>query len=114
MPKARAYKKSNGQRNSGRTQTITASQGATTLSSGTTGTVVTTKSRSHSQASSLATMQGLTMSIMVAFGCWGMAIFFAVFSTDPNRILFAGIACLMALMWSFSFFTRLRKGLQRK
>jgi hypothetical protein len=51
---------------------------------------------------------------MVVLGCWGLAIFFVVFSADPNRLLFAGIAVLMALMWSFSLGLRLRKMMQRK
>jgi hypothetical protein len=50
---------------------------------------------------------------MVALGCWGLAISFAFFSPDPNHLLFAGIAVLMALMWSFSVWLRLRK-LQQK
>lgn len=54
------------------------------------------------------------MPIMVVLGCWGLAVFFAVFSTEPNRLLFAGMAVLMALMWSFSLGLRLRKMMQRK
>ncbi len=49
------------------------------------------------------------MSALVALGCWGMAISFAFFSADPNHYLFAGMAALMALMWSFSLGLRIRK-----
>jgi hypothetical protein len=46
---------------------------------------------------------------MVALGCWGMAFSFFVFSTDPNHVLFGGMAVLMALLWSFSVGVRVRK-----
>lgn len=59
-------------------------------------------------------MIGLLMPAMVALGCWGMAFTFAVFSTDANRLLFAGMAALMALMWSVSFGIRVRKVLRQK
>ncbi len=49
------------------------------------------------------------MSALVALGCWGMAISFALFSADPNHYLFAGMAALMGLMWSFSFGLRIRR-----
>jgi hypothetical protein len=49
------------------------------------------------------------MSGLVALGCWGLAISFAFFSTDPNHYLFAGMAVLMALIWSFSFGLRVHK-----
>ena len=51
---------------------------------------------------------------MVALGCLGMAITFAIFSTDPNRMLFAGLAAIMAVMWSVSFGIRLRKIVQQR
>ena len=51
---------------------------------------------------------------MVALGCLGMAFTFVVFSSDPNRLLFAGLAAVMAVMWSVSFGVRLRKVLQRR
>ena len=59
-------------------------------------------------------MVGMIMPAMVALGCWGMAFTFAVFSTDPNRLLFAGMAGLMALMWSVSFGMRARKVFRQK
>jgi hypothetical protein len=59
-------------------------------------------------------MQTVIMPGMVALGCVGMAFTFAVFSSDPNRLLFAGLAMVMAIMWSVSFGVRLRKILQRR
>ena len=53
--------------------------------------------------------QSLIMPSMVALGCWGMAISFAYFYNDPNHLLFAGIAVLMALLWSYSVYVRFRK-----
>jgi hypothetical protein len=46
---------------------------------------------------------------MVALGCWGMAFSFVYFYNDPNHLLFAGMAALMALLWSYSVFVRIRK-----
>jgi hypothetical protein len=46
---------------------------------------------------------------MVTLGCLGLAISFSFFTTDPNRLLYGGIAALMALMWAYSFWLRLRK-----
>jgi hypothetical protein len=53
--------------------------------------------------------QSLILPAMVALGCWGMAFSFFVFSTDPNHVLFGGMAVLMALLWSFSVGVRVRK-----
>jgi hypothetical protein len=61
------------------------------------------------QAPQKGAFQTLVMPAMVALGCWGMAISFAFFTTDPNRYLYAGMAAVMALMWSFSFALRVRK-----
>jgi hypothetical protein len=58
--------------------------------------------------------QGLVMAGMVALGCWGMAVSFIFFTTDPNRYAYGGIAVLMALMWSSMFGVRLRKSMQQK
>jgi len=46
---------------------------------------------------------------MVALGCWGMALSFFAFSKDPNHVLFAGMAVLMALLWTVSVGLRVRK-----
>ncbi len=64
------------------------------------------------QAPEKGAFQTLVMPAMVALGCWGMAISFAFFTTDPNRYLYAGMAAVMALMWSFSFALRVRKKLR--
>lgn len=49
---------------------------------------------------------------LVALGCWGMAFSFFFFYADPNRNLYAGMAALMALLWTISFALRLRKMMQ--
>jgi hypothetical protein len=46
---------------------------------------------------------------MVTLGCWGMAFSFLVFSKDLNHLLFAGMAALMALLWTLSVGVRIRK-----
>ncbi|MDQ6645181.1 MAG: hypothetical protein M3Y76_12100, partial [Chloroflexota bacterium] len=46
--------------------------------------------------------ESLIWPAMVALGCWGMAFSFYVFSRDANHELFAGMAVLMALLWTFS------------
>lgn len=53
--------------------------------------------------------QNLIMPSLVALGCWGMAISFAYFYNDPNHWLYAGMAALMALIWTFSVYIRFRK-----
>jgi hypothetical protein len=53
--------------------------------------------------------QSLILPSMVALGCWGMAISFAYFYNDPNHLIFAVMAALMALIWSYSVYTRIRK-----
>ena len=53
--------------------------------------------------------QSLVFPAMVALGCWGMAFTLAYFYTDPNRFIFAGMAVLMALLWTYSVVVRLRK-----
>lgn len=60
------------------------------------------------------TPMSLVMAAMVALGCWGMAISFMLFSADPNRYLFGGMAVLLGLMWAVSFGLRLRKMLQQR
>ncbi|MBV9709421.1 MAG: hypothetical protein JO011_00745 [Ktedonobacteraceae bacterium] len=66
------------------------------------------------QPSGTANVSALIMPAMVALGCWGMAFSFTVFSTDPNHLLFGGMAALMALMWSISSGIRMRKVLRQK
>lgn len=53
--------------------------------------------------------QSLILPSMVALGCWGMAFSFVYFYNDPNHLLFAGMTALMALLWSYSVFMRIRK-----
>jgi len=102
MPKIKARKKGS----AARTQTVQAS--STTLSNNTAGT------KRTAQASGMPGSQSLLMSALVSLGCWGLAVSFIFFSTDPNHYLFGGMAALMALMWSFSFGLRLRKVMRRK
>lgn len=53
--------------------------------------------------------RSLILPSMVALGCWGMVFSFAYFYNDPNHLLYAGLAALMALLWSYSVFVRIRK-----
>ncbi len=53
--------------------------------------------------------QSLILPAMVALGCWGMSFSFAYFYNDPNHMIFAAMAALMALLWSYSVFARIRK-----
>jgi hypothetical protein len=55
----------------------------------------------------------LVMSAMVAVGCWLFA-YSLMLSNDPNHALFAGMAALIALMWSISFFISLRRWQKRR
>jgi hypothetical protein len=66
------------------------------------------------QPAESSSMVRLIMPAMVALGCWGMTFTFVVFSTDPNRLLFGGMAALMAIMWSVSFGIRARNVLRQK
>src|SRR5258708_33463222 len=52
--------------------------------------------------------QSLLMPALVALGSWRMAFSFIVVSTDPNHILFGGLAILLGLLWTFSFAVGLR------
>jgi hypothetical protein len=54
-------------------------------------------------------MQSVVFAGMVALGCWGMAFTLAYFYTDPNRYLFAGMAALMGLFWTYSLYMRIQK-----
>ncbi|MHB8595858.1 MAG: hypothetical protein ACYDER_03505 [Ktedonobacteraceae bacterium] len=53
--------------------------------------------------------QGLIWPALVSLGCWGMAVSFFFFSTDPNHMVFGALVVLMALLWTFSFGVRVRK-----
>ncbi|GCE14063.1 hypothetical protein KTT_39220 [Tengunoibacter tsumagoiensis] len=58
--------------------------------------------------------QGLWMEAFVALGCWMLAFTFVFFTQDANRYLFAGIAALMALVYSFMFVVRFRTWRQKR
>jgi len=53
--------------------------------------------------------QSLITPAIVALGCWGLAVSFAFFYSDPNHLLYGGVAAAMALLWSGSFALRVRK-----
>lgn len=57
--------------------------------------------------------QTLIMPAMVMLGCWGLAVSFAFFTTEPNRFLYAGMAVVMGLMWAVSLGIRLRRLMQK-
>src|SRR5450631_1527780 len=104
MPKARAHKKSSAVRNGPRAATVPGKN--TTLA---------VNGQNGVQKRPVpANISGMIMPGMVALGCWGMAFTFTVFSTDPNRLLFGGMAALMGLMWSVSFGMRVRKVVRQK
>jgi hypothetical protein len=99
MPKA-ARRKSKGNPASKSTVTVNASRSST---------IGTIGGQSGRGAKGMSSYQGLLMPGLVALGCWGLAISFAFFSTDPNRLIWGGMAALMGVMWSFSLWRRLRK-----
>jgi hypothetical protein len=46
-------------------------------------------------------VQSLITPAIVALGCWGLTFSFAFFySSDPNHLLYAGVAAAMALIWT--------------
>ncbi len=67
------------------------------------------RTEQRSKANEVSSYQSLIMPGMVTLGCLGLAISFSFFTTDPNRYLYGGIAALMAVMWAYSFWMRLRK-----
>jgi hypothetical protein len=58
-------------------------------------------------------VQSLIFPGMVTLGCWGMAFSFVFLSTDPNHVLFGGMAALMGVLWTISFVVRMRKIMRR-
>jgi len=58
--------------------------------------------------------ESLIFPAMVALGCWGIVIYFLFLTSEANHILFGGMAVLMALLWTFSVGTRVRKLLQQR
>jgi len=67
------------------------------------------KKRVGGQTAGVSSYQALVMPVIVALGGIGLAIFYAFFTTDPNRFLYAGMALLIASTWLFSFWLRLRR-----
>ncbi|MBA2682707.1 MAG: hypothetical protein H0U76_30490 [Ktedonobacteraceae bacterium] len=63
----------------------------------------------RSAVSSAQNVQTLVMPALVAIGCWVFAYYTFLFYRDTNSYLFAGMAALLALVWSINFFVRLRK-----
>ncbi len=63
---------------------------------------------------SLDNAQALLMPSLVALGSWGIAFTFTFLTTQPNHLLFGGMAALMALLWSVSLGVRAQRMMQRK
>jgi hypothetical protein len=72
------------------------------------------RSEQKSRAERASSYQSLIMPAMVTLGCLGLAISFSFFTVDPNRFLYGGIAALMALMWAYSLWLRLRKIIRKE
>ncbi|MBA2391995.1 MAG: hypothetical protein H0V70_04540 [Ktedonobacteraceae bacterium] len=109
MPKAQGRKKSSAVRNSSRVAPVSGKNTALAHETRVDRQAIVQQTRPTNTG-----IPGMIMPGMVALGCWGMAFTFTVFSTDPNRLLFGGMAALMALMWSVSFGMRVRKVLRQK
>ena len=104
MPKTRKSKKGSVSKSPPRTPTVTNSNSNAGLAKG--------KVNSPNRALQSPKARGpesLIWPAMVTLGCWGMAFSFLVFSKDANHVLFAGIAVLMALLWTLSVGVRIRK-----
>lgn len=109
MPKTKTRRKGTGRGSAGQ---MRVSQSAAPLSRDTTSSGQTAARRASMPSG--PTPMSLVMAAMVTLGCWGMAISFMLFSADPNRYLFGGMAVLLGLMWAVSFGLRLRKVLQQR
>ena len=104
MPKTRKSKKGSVSKSTPRAPTVTNSNSNAGLAKG--------RANSPSRALQSPKARGpesLIWPAMVTLGCWGMAFSFLVFSKDANHVLFAGIAVLMALLWTLSVGVRIRK-----
>ncbi len=108
MPKTKTRRKGTDKSRNGRTSLVPTAQSTEAPPREMAGTR--RLARNRTQTSSMS----VVMSVMVALGCWGLAMSFIFFSTDPNRYLFGGMAALMALMWSFSCGLRVRKIVQQR
>ncbi len=69
--------------------------------------------RARPRALPVQGLQSLVMSALVALGCWALSYYTFLFYRDTNSYLFAGMAALLALVWSISFFVRLRRWRRR-
>jgi hypothetical protein len=105
MPKARKRSKESGRKST----TVAAAQVSQPKSAKATSTTAPPARNRPFVSPRIGGPQSLVMPAMVALGSWGMAFSFIVFSTDPNHILFGGMAILLGLLWTFSFVVRLRK-----
>jgi len=104
MPKTRKSKKGSVSKSTLRAPTVTNSNSSAGLAN--------VRANSPSRALRSPKARGpesLVWPVMVTLGCWGMAFSFLVFSKDANHVLFAGIAVLMALLWTLSVGVRIRK-----
>jgi hypothetical protein len=105
MPKTKTRRRGKGKSDSTRERAALATQ-ASAPSSGKAG-------RSRSKTPQSRNTQNLVMAAMIALGCWGMAISFIFFTTDPNRYLWGGLAALIAIMWSSLVGMRVRNILRQ-
>jgi hypothetical protein len=113
MPKARKRKKGIGG-DAVQSRTRSAPVGATNTQQASTGTVANTNSMNRPFLSpTVRGPQSLVFPGMVMAGCWLMAFTLFYYDADPNHVLFAGMAVLMALLWTYSFSIRVRKLLLR-
>lgn len=105
MPKARKHKR-------GTTKKRTPAPASRALPQASASTV-TAPARSANRAFVSPAVRGpqsLITPAIVALGCWGLVVSFAFFyASDPNHLLYAGVAAAMALLWTFSFAMRVRK-----
>jgi len=106
MPKTKTRRRGKEKSNSTREYIVPATQDRA-RSSGSAG-------RSRSKAPQSRNTQNLIMAAMIALGCWGMAISFIFFTSDPNRYLWGGMSALIAIMWTILVGIRLRTILQQR
>lgn len=88
-------------------------QTARSSSSQNTGTATARQPRRQARPKQQSLMS-LVMPAMVALGCWGFAISYIFFTTDPDRYALGGLAVLLALTWSVYFGILVRKWYQRR
>lgn len=111
MPKARKKKSTKMSNAQSRALRVSQNAGASTKLASANRAVSAQPAIAHRRFASprVAGPQNLILPSMVALGCWGMAFSFAYFYNDPNHVLFAGMAAMMALLWTYSVYTRIRK-----